>query len=210
MIVMDKVFSNDVEYMLREGAEQMKAGKYKVIDPCYFLGHDEGFWSEFCSFCFKNGPKPIDPVTVVIGDHKVLIWSTAHGDGEYPTIQGSSVVGRSGVDAGVLSLIPVELSEVLDYLLPFDDENAPTVNLSHDFTPHVEYGDCSYGDYETLTGDEKQECSQCGEVTENVDWDGLCSYCEEQKHTCNYCGKWDDDLNDGICSSCAEEDEEEE
>ena len=35
-----------IGYQFRDGAETMKAGKYRVIDPCYFLGHDDEFWQK--------------------------------------------------------------------------------------------------------------------------------------------------------------------
>jgi hypothetical protein len=199
-----------VGYSFREGEESMKAGKYLVIDPCYFLGHDDPFWNDLCAFSFPENEKSRDTFTIEIEGHKVLVWGTAFGDGEYPTLDGGCIIGRSGVDAGVLSLVPVELLDVLPHLAPVDDQTAPTVEIKHDFEPFVEDGDCRFGGYRTLTGENEQECSKCGEFVEDRNWDGLCSYCEEQENTCDNCGRYGDMNEDGICSNCAEEDEEDE
>ena len=57
------------------------------------------------------------------------------------------------MDAGVLSLLPVEMLITLPQLRPLDDESCPTVLLKTDFNPFVEGGDCSFGGYKTLTAE---------------------------------------------------------
>jgi hypothetical protein len=175
-----KAFSGtDIGYEFRAGAEEMNKGKYRVTDPCYFLGHDDTFWTDFCRFCFANSDH-VDPVTVEISGHKVFIWSTAYGDGEYPTYQNGMEVGRSSVDAGVLSLIPMELYDLLGaHLGENDDKTAPAVDLDYSFTPEVENGNCSFGFFETITGeDENEACYRCGESGRYLNYAGMCEWCE--------------------------------
>ena len=174
-----------IGYEFRDGAELMNAGKYRVTDPCYFLGHDDEFWSAFCNFMFGGNPGfRKDCYTIEIAGHKVLAWGTAYGDGCYDTTKNGSYVGHSGVDAGMLSLIPLELYELLaDHLGTNDDTTAPTVELTSDFTPEmIEKGNCSYGPYETITGErERVNCERCGWDVESVNWNGLCDSCQREE-----------------------------
>jgi len=169
-------------YEFREGVEQMKAGKYRVTDPCYFLGHDDDFWSNFCSFMFgEDRTIGSDSYTIEIAGYKVLAWGTAYGDGCYPTLKDDVEIGSSGVDAGMLSLIPIELYDLFkDHLGENDDSSAPIVELAYDLTPHIKEGDCSYGDYQTLTGNSAKRCGDCG-CRDDLNWNSLCSSCQQER-----------------------------
>jgi hypothetical protein len=180
MTAVTSTFGNTgVSYQIREGEEQMNAGRYRVTDPCYFLGHDDEFWAELIDFMFPNGSgRGCDTYTIEIAGYKVLMWGTAYGDGEYPTLFDGSVVGRSGVDAGLLSLIPEELYILLkSHLGENDDETAPFIELKGKFSPHVEGGDCEFGKYKILTGDTAYPCDRCGDYCD-TNWNNLCDSCQ--------------------------------
>jgi len=169
-----------IGYEFREGAESMKAGKYQVTDPCYFLGHDDDFWSAFCDFMFPGQSHRSDCYTIEIAGHKVFAWGTLHGDGCYPTKKDGCEIGESGVDAGMLALVPVELFTLLgEHLGTNDDSNAPIVEVKSNFTPEVDDGNCSFEKYETITGDEEEECERCGS-TYSVGLNSLCDDCQRE------------------------------
>ena len=170
-------------YEFREGCEEMKAGKYRVTDPCYFLGHDDDFWNNFCSFMFgEDRTIGSDSYTIEIAGYKVMAWGTAYGDGCYPTLKDGVEIGSSGVDAGMLSLIPIELYDLFkDHLGENDDSSAPIVELAYNFTPHIEEGDCSYGGYQTLTGDSAEGCGDCGCHDDYLNWNSLCNSCQQER-----------------------------
>lgn len=172
----------DIEYSFSEGAEEMNAGKYQVTDPCYFLGHDEQFWNDFCQFMFpEHNKERADSYTIEIAGYKVFAWGTAYGDGCYPTLNNGYEVGSSGVDAGMLALVPVELYELLkDTLKGNDDTSAPFVEMTRSFTPEVDEGDCSFGSYEVLTSDKVHFCRHCGERGD-LNWNDLCNYCQREE-----------------------------
>jgi len=171
-----------IAYEIRNGAEEMNAGKYRVTDPCYFLGHDDDFWQGFCQFMFgENSTFSDDCYTIEIEGHKILAFGTAYGDGCYPTLENGSEIGSSGVDAGMLSLIPLELYEILKgHLGDNDDSSAPTVEMNRSFTPDVHDGDCEFGNYQILTGDTATQCRHCGDYTE-TNWNDLCDYCQQEE-----------------------------
>ena len=173
--------STGIGYEFREGAETMNAGKYRVTDPCYFLGHDDPFWNAFCAFMFPANERTSDSYIIEIAGYKVFTWGTAYGDGCYPTLKNDCEIGESGVDAGMLSLVPVELYDLLkDHLGENDDKNTPVVEMTSSFCPEVDEGDCSFGSYEVLTSERATCCQRCGERREYLNWDGFCDSCQRE------------------------------
>ena len=109
------------------------AGKYYVGDPCYVIGdhHHDTDWEDLGIStgwfgCDPDIPHPnFDDGLFEFNGHKCFAYHTAYGDGLY-------TFGRMtfGVDAGLLSVIPVEaikedklsgmtLGEVIEFKIPF-------------------------------------------------------------------------------------------
>ncbi|MNQ21360.1 hypothetical protein D3C85_344760 [compost metagenome] len=80
---------------------QMKAGEYYIGDCCYVLKEEylENFdWVD--DFCFY-----IDEEEVYVLGHKVAVFGTMYGDGEYENNIGFDFP----VDAGIIGCTPKEL-----------------------------------------------------------------------------------------------------
>ena len=78
----------------------LKAGEYYIGDCCYVLDDDllEGFdWSD--DFCEQFWVSEED---IIIKGENIVAYSTAHGDGVYP----SSVGFNFPVDAGLIGCTP--------------------------------------------------------------------------------------------------------
>ena len=74
-------------------------------DPCYVVPND--LWEPFCRLW-------TDSKHQVKVNYKNLpcdffVWSTAWGDGEYELKMNDEVIASLGVDAGMLSMIPIRL-----------------------------------------------------------------------------------------------------
>lgn len=100
-----------IETMPLEDKTLSLVGDYWVGDPCYVFSDKD--WSKLCGLMFPNGEAEFDDsntVRVVRVDGKYcFLFGTAHGDGCYPLREGRKLVGELGVDAGMLSMIPVAL-----------------------------------------------------------------------------------------------------
>lgn len=81
---------------------ELKKGKYLVVDPCYIYPDDD--WSDFGDIYFKTGDGEIE---TKYGNF--FVCGTAYGDGSYQLKRGGAVIGTMGVDAGLLSVIPLEI-----------------------------------------------------------------------------------------------------
>ena len=84
---------------------KLKPGKYWIGDPCYV--YPDGKWSAFCNELFLDK----DDMKFIQGFH---CFGTAYGDGVYNLYQkdkiiGKNIMGELGVDAGLLSIIPMKL-----------------------------------------------------------------------------------------------------
>lgn len=97
-------------------------GKYFVTDPCYVIPNEQ--WDEFCENLSKAEEKSKNHSCICTFDmngKKAVVFGTAYGDGEYPVYKNDIFIGRCGVDAGLLSLLPVteeELNDEDQYVLP--------------------------------------------------------------------------------------------
>ena len=103
----------------------LPAGKYWIGDPCYVLTEDFFNWMKFCDRCFEGDESGRKNEGVI--DHQGILFAyfgTAHGDGSYDDNEGNEY----GVDAGMISCIPVEslrnvneiFGTVHEFTKPFD------------------------------------------------------------------------------------------
>lgn len=82
-------------------------------DPCYVVPED--MWSYFCDqmFAFEKNNKMdrhyVAQVTEEAFGQTFYCWSTAWGDGSYQLQLDGHAVASLGVDAGLLSAIPMSL-----------------------------------------------------------------------------------------------------
>lgn len=88
----------------------MKAGDYYVGDPCYAL--DQEAYDAFLAQCI-DGNDCLQGAFVLPGGHRICVFSTMWGDGQYPVTfdfgQSAQLQARDlAVDAGCLSVIPWE------------------------------------------------------------------------------------------------------
>lgn len=83
-------------------------------DPCYVVpdGFGRGdcpddLWEEYCN----SRPASTDNIILVTEYEgiKFYSWDTAYGDGAYPLRCNLNTMAILGVDAGVLSVIPIKL-----------------------------------------------------------------------------------------------------
>tara|TARA_A100001015_G_C14990990_1_gene713935 strand:- start:521 stop:1123 length:603 start_codon:yes stop_codon:yes gene_type:complete len=72
-------------------------------DPCYIV--QDKRWDSFCYLKSEHQYKVIDKSFPC----PFYVWSTAWGDGEYDLKLNGKVVAPLGVDAGMLSIIPMRL-----------------------------------------------------------------------------------------------------
>lgn len=88
-------------------------GKFWIGDPCYIFPDTE--WQELCNLMFPNDSNEADfndseTVRVVeIEGETCYLFGTAYGDGVYPLVVDGKMVDELGVDAGMLSVIPMNL-----------------------------------------------------------------------------------------------------
>ena len=108
----------------------MKSGKYYVGDLCYVM-HD--VWDEVCELTFPNPQaRPLDGEFTLKDGRRFAIYSTAFGDGEYPSNIGTSHC----VDSGTIGCIlldeirdntdslerMIELAAVVEFDVDFETE----------------------------------------------------------------------------------------
>ena len=101
-------------------------GEYYIGDPCYvFPNHSD--WDDVCDEMFGEEEYDFNDREQLrlfeINGIKSFWFGTAYGDGEYPLYVNNSMVDTLGVDAGMLSLIPIEIIKLTHpELLTNDDE----------------------------------------------------------------------------------------
>ena len=97
----------------------LKAGKYYIGDCCYILEEAKGYnWGDFCEMFFN------DEESIVVDGNEIVCYSTAYGDGYYP----SNVDFSFPVDAGMIGVTPAELWKGEDH--PF---GCILVDFTYDF-----------------------------------------------------------------------------
>jgi hypothetical protein len=99
-------FKFDPESLEFEPEETSNIDEENLIwfgDPCYVVPRE--LWDPFCGLDSKHQYKvnyknlPCD----------FFVWSTAYGDGEFDLKMNGEVIASLGVDAGMLSMIPMRL-----------------------------------------------------------------------------------------------------
>ena len=138
----------ETSYIDEQGSDLLWFG-----DPCYVVPNE--LWDSFCGFDSKNQVKvnyknlPCD----------FFVWSTAYGDGCFDLKKNGDVVAELGVDAGMLSMIPMRLikqwmkesGEKLGDIGPGYFEGGYALQGSFQGQLIVEKGNMSFGDITILT-----------------------------------------------------------
>lgn len=142
----------------------LPAGKYWIGDPCYMLDETRGYdWGKLLDQTryfglypdveewYKKPYASDQGGEFVINGHKMYAHSTQYGDGGYYDQHGHDY----GVDAGLLSIIPIEL---------IGDLNEPDVarlghihDMPEPFTCHYDNGTIYFGHIVIPTGDEDDD-----------------------------------------------------
>ena len=147
-------------------------------DPCYVVpgwDDDVDLWDQLCNKMFakvtktnwatgeettshEEGFDARNNIRVVdVDDEKFYMWNTSYGDGCFPITFRDNVVEKVGVDAGCLSIVPMNLinkwgkgADAKDLGYIYD---GPGLN---GFLA-VEEGDMRWNDWDILTGDNSQD-----------------------------------------------------
>ncbi len=90
-----------------EGDSHTFKGKVLITDPCYLIPNE--FWADFCNEMFKLDSA--GKVLFKLDNTIIFVLGTAYGDGCYPVIKNGEEIGRSAVDAGLLSVIPMAFAK---------------------------------------------------------------------------------------------------
>jgi hypothetical protein len=99
---------------LSEISHTFPAGTYWIGDPCYIYPDPE--WGDFVHKIYEGTEsmsygKDSNGAICEYKGNNFFICATAHGDGCYPVAKKFGEIGKCFVDAGLLSLIPIELAE---------------------------------------------------------------------------------------------------
>lgn len=132
-----------------------KAGKYLIADPCY-VTPDES-WSDFCDILFAAEDSEYGGHLFESEGIKYWVGGTAYGDGLYAIRKNGAEVGTIGVDAGLLSIIPVKLLKKWNALKEAEEMVTrglvTFVEVDKDFTIHYSGGDFKFADFEVWTSE---------------------------------------------------------
>lgn len=144
-----------------ESTHVFPPGKYWIGDPCYVYGDD---WLGFCD-CFDGIGRDGGYLQYV--KTPFFVCGTADGDGEYDVKQHGSKVGTCGVDAGLLSVIPMALVKkwlaVKKYDGTFKKETYGGTIIQADSCFEIEAsgGDFNFGPFSVNTSGEGEEEHEC-------------------------------------------------
>ena len=131
-----------------EQDQPLEAGQYLVVDPCYVIGGDP-FWDHLCKYSFPPDLPSRDQFYLKLDNEYVCyVFDTRYGDGHYP-VNDETTYGGIGVDAGILSLIP------MPYINKHDLDYGPgvIVTLRHDSIPVNDSGNVICGNITITTGE---------------------------------------------------------
>lgn len=164
-------------------------GKFWVGDPCYIFA--DNAWQKLCELMYPNHNEPDfndrDSVRVVEVDGvKCYLFGTAHGDGTYELKRSGEVIGELGVDAGMLSVIPMEIVKLRGWGKTKWAGTEIDLLGNHKKQIGVDGGDFFYDTLSINTsgeGEEEYYCDKCGSIMtqeEHEDGQGLCSVCIDE------------------------------
>lgn len=144
----------------KTGKFEMPAGKYWLGDPCYI--YPENRWSEFCDSLettveIPNGIASGDNCPFITKEG-IFVNDTEYGDGYYPVLKNNRNIGNLGVDAGLLSLVPLKLAETFDKYYNKRPHGTSKdlgiiLDMPKNFTVEVDGGNFSFEDYDVITSD---------------------------------------------------------
>lgn len=122
----------------------IKAGKYWVGDPCYIYPDKQ--WQELCRNILNE-----DQIVY----EGFFIGSTAYGDGGYPIFCKNVQMGRLGVDAGLLSVIPLSIAQKWP---EWKKRKHLGVEITVTADSVIEYsnGNFEFGDFRVITSDDNE------------------------------------------------------
>lgn len=155
---------------------KLKEGKYWLGDVCYVYPTTE--WQDFCNNLFQRegGSKCVDGIEMDYKSIPFIVIGTAYGDGIYSLTQKGVEIASLGVDAGLLSVIPLSLVESWkDSKGEWGNNHTDLLELGHiiELTTEVSFvahgGNFCFGDFEVITADieEDEEEDDWGE---DEDW----------------------------------------
>lgn len=139
----------------------LEPGRYWVGDTCYL--YPKGRWSAFCDYLFNSFNIQKEGELVDFAGNPFFLCSTAYGDGSYDLVKKGVTVGALLVDAGILSIIPLETvagwGSVIMELVPNGKfEGGMIIELEKECEVEWGGGNFSFGDYSVVTdGSNEQE-----------------------------------------------------
>lgn len=165
-------------YPMPSSAKVELHGKVYVGDPCYiFPNESPDLWSKICDHMFgskckeefndKNKLRVFE-----INGIKSYWFGTAFGDGTYDLIYKDNPIDALGVDAGMLSFIPMEIIEQINPELA--DDKSELERLGHiikvddNFFYNLNNGNISVGQYSIDTSGE--DYNETDEFSEGDDF----------------------------------------
>ena len=152
----------------------IKAGKYWIGDPCYYISDDN--WDDVCNQIYDGASSSIDGMFINADGKEFIVIRTRWGDGCYALNNYyTGRVANLGVDAGLLSIIPVSLDTPLG-----KKSGGIVIELEKDVPFSADNGDFVFGDYSVNTsGDGEEDEDYDGEEDEDYDDDDVVSIEDE-------------------------------
>ncbi len=138
--------------------QNFPAGSYIAVDPCYVFPEDK--WDDFCEALSGDNDTIADDGAIMEYDgYKFFVMQTAYGDGCYPLKCFGTTVAELGVDAGLLSLIPLEAAHEWHKSPNKLPKLGQEVQITEDFTVKtLGRGNWAFDDYSVYTDyDETEE-----------------------------------------------------
>lgn len=143
-------------------------------DPCYVVpgwDDDVDLWDQLCNEMFKvekythpdgteNCTRHVETLdarneirVVEVDGEKFYMWNTSYGDGCFPITLNDKVVDKLGVDAGCLSIVPMNLINKWGKVAAAKDLGYVYDGPGLAGFLSVEEGDMHWNNWDILTGD---------------------------------------------------------
>jgi hypothetical protein len=105
---------------VESGEYNFEGQKCLVVDPCYILQDDYG-QDPYDGLCRASRPT-YEPenrdknlfIEMECEGEYAFIFGTRYGDGCYPVSQNQKLIGKAGVDAGILGVFPETMLKKID------------------------------------------------------------------------------------------------